>query len=80
MYGLLEPQLLQTSLTLQASLTGRAPTTWSSFFLHGHLLLFCAPAGLVMCFRRLTPHVATGPLLLVLYGAPPPPSLAHLAR
>jgi hypothetical protein len=55
-YGLLEPQ--QTDRLLQASLTGRAPATWAAFFLHGHVLMFAAPAGLALCFRRLSPLVS----------------------
>ncbi|KAK9810592.1 hypothetical protein WJX73_002972 [Symbiochloris irregularis] len=63
--SLLDPTYASKYIPIIASVSEHQPPAWPSYFTDLHLAALLMPAGLVSCFRPLTP----ASLFLILYGA-----------
>lgn len=63
--SLLDPTYASKYIPIIASVSEHQPPAWPSYFTDLHLSVLLMPAGLVSCFRPLTPVS----LFLILYGA-----------
>ena len=63
--SLLDPTYASKYIPIIASVSEHQPPAWASYFTDLHAAALLMPAGLVSCFRPLTP----ASLFLILYGA-----------
>ncbi|XP_057328323.1 dolichyl-diphosphooligosaccharide--protein glycosyltransferase subunit STT3A [Microplitis mediator] len=63
-YSLLDPSYAKNHIPIIASVSEHQPTSWSSFYFDLQVLVFLFPAGLYICFSKLT----DSNIFLILYG------------
>ena len=63
-YSLLDPSYAKKNIPIIASVSEHQPTSWSSFYLDLHLLIFLFPLGIHVCLKRLSNEN----IFIVLYG------------
>ncbi|XP_074113093.1 catalytic subunit 3A of the oligosaccharyltransferase complex [Cotesia typhae] len=63
-YSLLDPSYAKNHIPIIASVSEHQPTSWSSFYFDLQVLVFLFPAGLYVCFSKLT----DSNIFLILYG------------
>ncbi|XP_004536914.1 dolichyl-diphosphooligosaccharide--protein glycosyltransferase subunit STT3A [Ceratitis capitata] len=63
-YSLLDPSYAKNHIPIIASVSEHQPTSWSSFYFDLQILVFLFPAGLYLCFSKLT----DSNIFIILYG------------
>ncbi|GAB0098774.1 dolichyl-diphosphooligosaccharide--protein glycosyltransferase subunit STT3A [Sergentomyia squamirostris] len=63
-YSLLDPSYAKNHIPIIASVSEHQPTSWSSFYFDLQILVFLFPAGLYLCFSKLT----DANIFIILYG------------
>lgn len=63
-YSLLDPSYAKNHIPIIASVSEHQPTAWSSFYFDLQILVFLFPAGLYLCFSKLT----DSNIFIILYG------------
>lgn len=63
-YSLLDPSYAKNHIPIIASVSEHQPTSWSSFYFDLQILVFLFPAGLYVCFTKLT----DANIFIILYG------------
>lgn len=63
-YSLLDPSYAKNHIPIIASVSEHQPTSWSSFYFDLQILVFLFPAGLYLCFAKLT----DANIFIILYG------------
>ncbi|KAL5277580.1 STT3A family protein [Megaselia abdita] len=63
-YSLLDPSYAKNHIPIIASVSEHQPTSWSSFYFDLQILVFLFPAGLYICFSKLTDEN----IFIILYG------------